>query len=446
MSKRSVVVGLGSNIDSIQNLRLALEALKKVSHARVVQVAKIYESDALLPENSDASWNKKYLNSAVLLEAEDFDAERFLNQIKKIEQDLGRKNSERWSPRVIDLDILWVNDLNFSSEKLTVPHRELLKRPFALMPLLDLVPDLDMHRPDWLQQKTKPFNTIVSREYVWPKIVGILNVTSDSFSDGGIVNRKMISADESDEKINEDLLFERIEKLISDGADIIDIGAESTRPGAVLIDASVEYNRLAQVLKLINEFKQQTKNKFAISIDCRKPEVVKKVIENYSIDYLNDVEGFRDEKMMRVAQHLLQKNINAKLVCMHSMSVPPIKSESIPTEQDVFVALTQWWTSKVREFEQYKIENNRCIFDVGIGFAKTPEQSFALLKNLNKLNEIKNEIYIGHSRKSFLGLITDRPAEQRDEATALITRQINQAYSQYLRVHNVQINKEALSI
>ncbi|MES2801778.1 MAG: dihydropteroate synthase [Bdellovibrionota bacterium] len=432
--KYSVVLGLGSNIEPIKHLRSALAEIKRLAEVTVVNVASIYESDALLPVNAPNTWNKKYLNSAVEIEVSNFEPLKLLKDIKTIERKLGRTGTNRWAPRNIDIDILWVQDFTLTSEALNIPHAQILNRPFALLPLLELRPDFSFNEPsssegqqlpDWMWQNPKPFHTEISKTYVWPKFAGILNITEDSFSGDGLMTSITL----------------RLGQLLDAGAEIIDIGAESTRPGAVVIDPAVEYRRLATTLDVINKYKADYSRHFEISIDSRKPEVMQKTVNNYHIDYLNDVEGFRQPKMREVL-----KLTSAKAICMHSFSVPPLKTETISENEDLWVYLTRWWEKQRELFSKDNISLDRMIFDPGIGFGKTPQQSVDLLNYLEGLSAIKEEIYLGYSRKSFLSLMTDKPASERDPETALVTEAVNQAYAQYLRVHDVAQNKQAITL
>lgn len=424
MSKYSVILGLGSNIEPIKYLRSALAEIKRLAGVTVVNVASIYESDALLPENAPNTWNKKYLNSAVELEVSSFEPLKLLKDIKTIEQKLGRAGADRWAPRNIDIDILWVQDFTFTNEALNIPHAQILNRPFALLPLLELRPDFPFNEPDWMWQSPKPFHTEISKEYVWPKFAGILNITDDSFSGDGVMTS----------------VTQRLGELLDAGAEIIDIGAESTRPGALVIDPDVEIRRLIFTLDTINKYKVDYNRQFEISIDSRKPEVMQKIVNNYHIDYINDVEGFRQSQMRE-----LLKLTSAKAICMHSFSVPPVKTETIAENEDIWIYLTKWWESQKELFSNDNISLDRMIFDPGIGFGKTPQQSVDILNYLEGFSSIREEIYLGYSRKSFLSLMTDKPAAERDPETALVTEAVNQAYAQYLRVHDVAQNKQALT-
>lgn len=420
---KRVVLGLGSNIDPIKHLRWALAEIKKINEVKVLSVASIYESDALLPDQAPNHWNKKYLNSAVEIVVSGFKPFELLQQLKAVEHKLGRIESDRWAPRKIDIDILWAEDFYLKHESLNIPHAQLLHRPFALLPLLELCPDIDVDLPDWIFNSPRPFNTEISKHFVWPKIAGILNVTEDSFSGDGVVTEPL----------------KQLGQLLNQGADIIDIGAESTRPGALLIDSEIEYQRLASTLDCVLKYKKDYSCEFEISIDSRKPEVMERLLSHYHIDYLNDVEGFRQPQMRN-----LLKLTTAKAICMHSFSVPPLKNETISDTEDAWDYLIKWWERQKDIFAEEDISSDRLIFDPGIGFGKTPQQSIDLLNALDRFSVIREEIYLGYSRKSFLSLLTDKPASERDPETALVTEAINLAYAQYIRVHNVAQNKQAL--
>jgi len=429
MSKRIAVLGLGSNIDPLNNLRKALQELRRQSSLNVLKISKIYESEALLTSQAPREWNKPYLNAVVLIEINYNNPYELLKVTQSIEEKLKRNKIDKWSPRTIDIDILFIENEKINLPDFQVPHPELENRPFALLPLLEVYPQYKPTQALWFNEASRPLNTKKSALFVWPKLVGILNITSDSFSQDGLYQIDKAIIDQKK-------LEAQIKLMLADGAEVIDIGAESTRPGAVSVDSVHELERLTQTLEVIQSIKSS--QNFEISIDSRKAQVMQKIVQKFNIEYMNDVEGFRDPLMLEIA-----KDFSGKIICMHSFSVPPLKSEII--EGDVFAFLNLWWSSKLEEFQRKKIPEDKIIFDVGIGFGKSAAQSFEILENIQHFSGIKNEIYIGHSRKSFLTNITDAIASERDQATAQVTAKINQAYCQYLRVHNIQINKKALS-
>ncbi len=138
-----IVLGLGSNLsDRLHYLRKAYKAIEKISFLKVVRASPLYRSDALLPDQAPAAWDMPYLNLALLCTTT-LSPFELLDQIKNIEDTLGRKFEEKWGPRVIDIDLLAFDDLVIKDKKLILPHAQLHKRPFAIWPFADVAPFLD---------------------------------------------------------------------------------------------------------------------------------------------------------------------------------------------------------------------------------------------------------------------------------------------------------------
>jgi len=399
MAEFEVILGLGSNVgDRAENLRAAISAL--ALHLKNIRESTVLESAALLPENAPIDWDMPYLNMAIAGKTKLSPLE-FLSLIKDIEQKLGREKIGHWSPRNIDIDILAFGDLLVDEPDLIIPHKELLNRDFALKPLRELVPDWKHPAPSNQQPKTK--------------IVGIVNVTPDSFSDGGqnFAPEKAIAA---------------VLELIGQGANVVDIGAESTRPNAILISPDEEWSRLAPVLERRAEFDA------LISVDTRHAKTVKKAIAA-GVDWINDVSGFGAQEMVEVV-----KNANCKIVVMHSLSVPADKNIVLPDGCDTVAEIMDWAKARIKSLENAGIKRERIIFDIGIGFGKTAAQSHELIKNIAKFKELGVALFVGHSRKSFLG--ADSVAEA-DQKTLEISKFLSVQGVEFLRVHNVQIHKKA---
>lgn len=426
MSKTTVIVGLGSNLNSLKNLRSALWHLKSITSFRLLKVSAIYESDAQVLPNAPAEWSKKYLNAAVLAEVENFDPLHFLNELKMIEKKMGRVHSERWAPREIDLDILYVDQFKFHSEHLTIPHKNLQERPFALLPALEVFPTLQIEKPTWANEwfsGDRPFRTQKSKEYLWTQFVGILNLTTDSFSDGG-------------QYLKEEHFKKQVEKLVRDGAEVLDLGAESTRPGATEVSESLEFERLNLALGWLKELKLNVQ----VSLDCRKSNVLKKLIEKFQIDFINDVTGFNDPSMLQIL-----KETETKAIVMHSLTIPPDQKNTLIKEQNPCDQLMQWWKQKISVLQSNGISIDRLIFDPGIGFGKTPEQNFYILNHLEEFEKIQVPTYLAFSRKSFLKLsINSNENSFKDLATAQLLGKINPLHYQYLRTHDIESQKIAL--
>ncbi len=255
------------------------------------------------------------------------------------------------------------------------------------------------------------------------QLVGILNITPDSFSDGG----KFDSVESS---------LERVGQLISEGAVAIDIGAESTRPGAVLLSEEEEWSRLEKIIPAIVD---KYKEKVELSLDTRHPSIAAKAI-NAGIGWINDVSGFSDSKMIKSC--LLAK----KVVLMHNLGAPADPKKTIPANLPLMETIIDWAKQKISFLERQGIERNKIIFDPGIGFGKTKEQSLEIIKSVSKLNCLKVPVMIGHSRKSFLTMFSDIKPEERDPQTSVITGYLSQKNIEYARVHNVRMNKLAVDI
>ena len=247
------------------------------------------------------------------------------------------------------------------------------------------------------------------------RLVGIVNITPDSFSDGG----KALRPDDA---------LAAIQQLIADGADIIDIGAESTRPGATPLTAEEEWQRLEPVLALLPR-----ESSVEFSLDTRHPYTARKALAH--VDWINDVSGFADNAMIDAV-----KNSQCKLVVMHSLSVPADKNIVMPESADVIEELIAFAKQRISALEAAGIAHGRIVFDPGIGFGKTAKQSLDILHNIESFSVLGVPLYIGHSRKSFLG---GNPAE-RDAATLAISRDLAAHGIAYLRVHDVAAHARVL--
>jgi 2-amino-4-hydroxy-6-hydroxymethyldihydropteridine diphosphokinase/dihydropteroate synthase len=216
-----IYISIGSNLGHRLNyLYQAVSLLKK--HILNVQYSIILETKCILPDAAPLEWDKLFLNMIIAGDSY-LSPELLLSEIKQIEFKLGRPEIyEKWAPRVIDLDILLWNDYILNKPYLKIPHPELANRPF----LLHLLSTMGINREDQV------IKNCFHRSYaLFPRLVGIVNVTSNSFSDGGLYNttNKAIS---------------RAIKLSEEGASIIEIGAQSTRPGAIIQSDEQEYIKL----------------------------------------------------------------------------------------------------------------------------------------------------------------------------------------------------------
>ena len=247
------------------------------------------------------------------------------------------------------------------------------------------------------------------------KIVGILNITPDSFSDGGLY-------------FDSKSAIKHFEELVNDGADMIDIGAETTKPYSNPVEPSIQIERLSPVLAEIQNCA------IPISVDTRSSEVADFALNN-GANIINDVSGFDfDNKMAEtVAKY------HAGIILQHSLGTPENMQNS-PTYNDVITEIYFKLKEKAEYAESLGIKN--IILDPGIGFGKTKEHNLEILNKVEEFYSLNYPIMIGHSRKSFLGAdATDKDSMTLAFSYGLILKNVD-----YIRVHNVKLHKQLLNI
>lgn len=250
--------------------------------------------------------------------------------------------------------------------------------------------------------------------------MGIINVTPDSFSDGG----KYLSAQQA---------ITHGKKLIDEGADILDIGGESTRPGSQLVSASDELMRIIPVLEGLCECG------VPISVDTSKPEVMKQAIESGAL-MINDVHALSNPGALEtIASH---SHIH---VCLMHMQGTPQTMQMNPQYRNIMSEVKDFLQQRIEACIKAGIERDRLIIDPGFGFGKTLRHNLILLNHLEQLNTLKTPILVGLSRKSMLGAITGNSVEQRihESITAALLAVIKGA--KIIRVHDVKASRNALA-
>ncbi len=257
------------------------------------------------------------------------------------------------------------------------------------------------------------------------KIVGILNITPDSFSDGG----KFLTYENA---------LKHLQEMLENGADVIDVGAESTRPGAVKISDEEEWNRLKNILpKIVAEVKKFNP-KIQISIDSYHFETLKKAWE-LGVDIINDVSGLADE---RVVDFIAKNNITT--ILMHADKIERPHSLIVNPYIDINKEIINWAQNKVADLEKKGVKKSQLIFDPGIGFGKDADQSLKILKGLEAFAVLGLPLYIGHSKKSFLERV--RCGLDRGEKTLLVSRYLMAKRVDFIRVHDVKRHAELVEV
>ena len=254
-------------------------------------------------------------------------------------------------------------------------------------------------------------------------VMGIVNVTPDSFSDGG----KFFSPE---------VAISHASKLITQGADIIDIGGESTRPGAEQVSETEELKRVIPVIEKI----RNDNPTILISIDTTKASVAKHAVEA-GADIINDVSGLSfDNNMIGIVE-----SFNIPVVIMH-MKGNPQNMQLNPEYEDIVNEILDFFKMKIKMAVQSGINRSMIILDPGIGFGKTVKHNFELLSRLNEFNILELPIMIGPSRKSFIGITLDLPPEDRVEGTAAAVSAGVMNGASIVRVHDVKSMKRVVRI
>jgi len=239
--------------------------------------------------------------------------------------------------------------------------------------------------------------------------MGILNITPDSFSDGGLFN-------------DIGKAFDQAKSMVENGADIIDIGGESTHPDSLPVLIEEE---LSRVLPIIDEIKELN---VLLSIDTYKPEVAEKCLAK-GVDIINDISGLSNPKMLKIVA-----KYGAAIVIMHNGNLN--KKLNYISSKDIICEIYNYLKEKIELAENSGIKE--IIIDPGIGFGKTVDENLKILKNLEEFRGLNKPILIGTSRKGFLGKITNLPISNRLEATlASVAISINNG-ANIVRVHDVK--------
>ena len=248
-----------------------------------------------------------------------------------------------------------------------------------------------------------------------PALMGILNLTPDSFSGDGRLGRAAMAY---------------AAQQVAVGADILDIGAESTRPNAIAVSPDEEWARLEPFLR--ESVTETWRQHVRLSIDTRHGVTARRALD-MGVEIINDVSGLADPEMLEV---LREKNCD--IVVMHSLSVPVDPTILWPADIDPVAEILRWKRELIEKAKRAEIAIERLIFDPGLGFGKTPEQSVKLILEARKLVESGGRWLFGHSRKSYLKLFdAEASAEKRDGLTLAFSAMLVAASVPYLRVHDV---------
>lgn len=247
-----------------------------------------------------------------------------------------------------------------------------------------------------------------------PAVMGILNVTPDSFSGDGQLGSAAVAA---------------AERLVIEGVDVLDIGAESTRPNGQALASDDEWARLQPVLSALAG--RPWRDRVRLSVDTRHAGTARRALV-LGVDIINDVTGLADPAMLDVL-----KPSGCQVVVMHALTVPVDPAVTLPVDCDVVQEMLRWKSEVTARASAAGIDAGRLVHDPGIGFGKTARQSLALMQGASVLVRSGGCWLYGHSRKSFLRLFTAAEAAQRDDLTLAFSAQLADAGVHIVRVHAV---------
>ncbi|EFJ24208.1 hypothetical protein SELMODRAFT_102265 [Selaginella moellendorffii] len=449
-----VVIAIGGNIgDRVRNFDTALRMMRS-SGIQIKKHACLYETAPMHLLDQPL-----FLNSAVTATTS-LDPHELLVALKEIERKLGRsQGSVKYGPRPIDLDIIFYGNLELSSENLRVPHPMFSGRPFVLAPLLDLLgPEVEDSR-HWslVHQVRRHWNDIggegcVKREGMkkvlpvggklldWQErtyVMGVLNVTPDSFSDGG----KFFTADKA---------VKQVQEMIEQGADFIDVGAQSTRPNAERLTTEEELRRIVPVLEGLKS--TPDRSRVVLSVDTFDSNVARAAVE-LGADLINDVSGGSlDPKMLGTVAEL-----GVPCVLMHMRGDPcTMLSEANTSYSDLPRDVARELAASIEQAEVAGVPAWKIIADPGFGFSKTADQNVELLARLDTFRSGLTQarfgvgsipVLAGISRKAFLGQIVGcSRAEDRDNATIAAATTAILKGANVIRAHNVKAVRDGAMV
>ena len=336
--------------------------------------------------------------------------------IKLEKQNIPEKNRLKFNKELtinfVKLLVLGSNNKIMQSTIIDLNNEKLLKRMFSSYH------NLENRINSILYRKEKEVQLFKGKK---PKIMGILNITKDSFYDGG----KFFKPSKA---------INQAYKLIDEGADIIDVGGESTRPGAKAIPQDEELKRIIPVIK------ELCKNNITVSCDTRNSFTMERVLSE-GVNIINDVSGLNyDKNTLNVI-----KKYNCFYILMHSIKTP-INMQNSPSYKNVIKELYEFFLTRVSKIKEKNINTNKIIIDPGIGFGKKDIHNFQILKDFSIFLDLGFPILIGLSRKSFIGRFIKNEKEDRLASSLSLALDSYLKGASFIRVHDVKSTKNAIDI
>lgn len=446
VGRRGVCLGVGGNLgDRRGNLVEALCRLRRA--VDLERFSSLYETPPWGMTEQPAFYNLVVQGTTFL------DPETLLLFAKQIETAMGRQPGVRYGPRPIDIDILLYDDGVWESETLTIPHPQLAARAFVLVPLAEIAPQLEIpatgQTVSALLQRVDPTGVVCVAAadalqravcgaphamfgWQWGQqthVMGIINATPDSFSGDGWV------ADTQTDWV--EAAIAQGQQFVAEGAQVLDVGGESTRPGSVPVDTDEELRR---VLPVITGLARSVP--VPISVDTSKAAVAEAALRA-GARMVNDVWGLRlDPELAAVVAAA-----GVPVVLMHNRSTPKNAAQEARlggryvgvTYDDLLGDIQQELRESIALAQAAGVDDRTIILDPGIGFGKTREQNLELLDRIDVIKGLGYPVLVGPSRKSFIGYTLDLPPAERVEGTAAAVAVSIVRGADLVRVHDVLV-------
>ncbi len=288
---------------------------------------------------------------------------------------------------------------------------------------MEILSRKELAQPFGLKEVAKALQSFLAPQTYPLQIMGVLNANEDSFYSGSRFQGSEAVA--------------HIERMIEEGADIIDIGAVSSRPGAQPVSSEEELARIRPICDAIKDARLYEKALF--SVDSYTPEVVAYALES-GFGLVNDITGAANVELVKLAA-----SYGVKYCIMHMQGTPQTMQQN-PHYEDVMVEVDHFFEERVAKCEALGMEREKIILDVGIGFGKTLEHNLTLLKNLRHFTRFGCEVLIGASRKSMIDKIIPTPTQQRLPGTLAIHLKAVANGANIVRCHDVAEHKQALAV
>eukprot|EP00890_Picochlorum_soloecismus_P002129 jgi/Picsp_1/2917/NSC_01142-R1_dihydropterin pyrophosphokinase dihydropteroate synthase len=461
---KRAAIALGSNLGNrVQNLRSACGKLLELYRGKIEieSLSRLYESAPQYVTEQPA-----FLNAAAIVRTTLAPLD-LLRALKHVEKQLGREfgtKQIRWGPRPIDLDIVFYEEETvLEGEILVIPHPRWQERDFVKAPMADLLQpskadqatglnkNLHIAKKLWESQggesAVRKYSMNKSLQCVLPvgngnvwawsnqtHVMGILNATPDSFSDGGI-------------NLNAKAAVDSAAQMVADGADIIDIGGQSTRPGAEVLEPGQEWNRVKPVLEAMQG--DERFDGIPISIDTFYSLVAEHAVAA-GATMVNDISGGKGDSAMFDAV----ADLGVPYIMMHIRGDPrTMHDRTLQVYDNICKEVGHSLSESCKEASLAGIEPWRLVLDPGIGFSKSTDGNLNLISGIHKMRKAMESpfqnlpILIGPSRKKFLGDVTGRESPlDREWATCAISAISAFQGGNIIRAHNIKAVKDAVKV